>query len=289
MIVETTLTIGGIGLVCGGALALAARFLAVEEDPRVMEVEEILPGSNCGGCGYAGCADYAKAIVMDGAPVNMCAPGGAETLEKLAHYMGVDAVAAEEQVAFVLCGGDSTNAPRRFDYNGVADCAAAHAVDGGDKLCRYGCLGYGSCARVCPVGAIEITANNLAVVHPDICIGCGACVSACPRTLIKMVPAHRNVHVVCSSKDKGALVRKQCKVGCIGCRACTKLVEDDAITMDGFLAVVDYSKPIEDDRAVQKCPGNCMRDEGTLPEQETTVGDTAATAPATKQQAASTA
>jgi len=258
MIVETTLTVGGIGLVCGASLALAAKFLAVTEDPRIEAVNELLPGANCGGCGFAGCADYAKAIVIDGAQVNLCAPGGEGILRLLAEYMGVEASAGVKNVALVLCGGDSTRAPRRFDYNGVADCTAAHAVDGGDKQCRYGCLGYGSCARSCPVGAIEITDASLAIVHPELCIGCGACVRTCPRQLIKMVPVNRTVHVICSNRDKGPVARKLCTVACIGCRACTKLVEDEAIKMDGFLAIVDYDKPIDDDAAVQKCPGKCM-------------------------------
>jgi electron transport complex protein RnfB len=258
MIVTTALTIGGLGLVCGAALALAARFLAVDEDPRIAEVTEILPGANCGGCGYAGCADYAKAIVIDGAPINLCAPGGAEVLSFLAHQMGVDAEAAERQVAMVLCSGDNEKAIRTFAYNGVADCAAAHAVGGGEKGCVYGCLGYGSCARVCPSGAIEITPKQIAVVHPDLCIGCGACVKVCPRTLIKMIPAQRTIHVLCRSKDRGPAVKKVCSVGCIGCTLCTKLAPDEAITMDGALAVVDYSKPLDTDAVIEKCPSKCI-------------------------------
>lgn len=258
MIWVTASAIGGIGLVCGIALALAARFLAVEEDPRVERVIDILPGVNCGGCGYAGCADYARAVVLEGAEINLCTAGGEEVLHKLAAFMGVEAVQSERKVAIVLCGGSDDKAGRRFVYNGIADCTSAQAVDGGDKVCRYGCLGYGSCARVCPVGAIEITAGRLAVVHPDICIGCGACVKACPRNLIKMVPANRTIHVLCSSKDKGPVVKKACQVGCIGCRVCTKLCEDDAITMDGFLAVVDYNKDLGNEKTVEKCPGHCI-------------------------------
>jgi electron transport complex protein RnfB len=257
-IVITPAAIGAIGLVCGIALALAARFLAVEEDPRIEAVENLLPGANCGGCGYAGCADYAKAIVVDGTAINLCAPGGGEVLEKLAHLMGQDAVAATRMVAIVLCGGDSDKAPRKAAYNGVADCTAAHSVGGGDKLCAHGCLGYGSCARVCPAGAIEITDKNLAVVHPDLCISCEACVKACPRSLIKMVPESHKIHVLCSSKDKGPVVKKACQVGCIGCTVCTKLAPDSAITMEGFLAVVDYTKTLETETVIEKCPGHCI-------------------------------
>ena len=256
MIVATTLAIGGLGLACGTALALAARFLSVTEDPRVAEITELLPGANCGGCGFAGCADYAKAIVVDDAAINLCAPGGAEILEKLAAVLGKTAQAAERKVAIVLCGGTVEQAARRSSYNGVADCAAAHTVAGGDKACRYGCLGYGSCARACPVGAIELR-DGVALVHPDICIGCGACVKTCPRGLVAMVPAARTIHVLCRSRDRGPAVKKACKVGCIGCTLCTKLAKD-SIRMDGFLAVVDYTVPLEDDKVVEKCPANCI-------------------------------
>jgi len=256
-LVTTASAIGGVGLVCAVALALAARFLGVEEDQRIEEVVDLLPGANCGGCGFAGCADYAKAMVIEGAAINLCAPCGAETLQALSELLGRKAEATEKEVAIVLCGGNATSAPRRSAYNGVADCAAAHAVGGGDKVCQYGCLGYGSCARVCPSGAIELV-DGLATVHPDLCIGCGACVRTCPRHLIKMVPATRVVHVLCSSRAKGPVVKKACTVGCIGCSICTKLAEDNAIRMEGPLAVVDYSKQFDHPEIAEKCPGHCI-------------------------------
>lgn len=256
-VVTTTLAIGGVGAVCGTALALAAKFLHVDEDPRIQQVEEALPGANCGGCGFAGCADYAKAIVIDGAEINLCSAGGGATLKALSEIMGVEASAAEKKVAIVLCGGDKDKAPRKFAYNGVADCAAANTTYGGDKKCPYGCLGYGSCSRVCPVGAIEIR-NGLAVVHPDLCIGCGACVNACPRGLIKLVPASRTIHVLCSSRDKGPAVKKACSVGCIGCAKCTKVADNEAIKMDGPLAVVDYTKELTNEETVESCPSKCI-------------------------------
>lgn len=256
-ILITAVVIGGMGLICGLALAIAAKFLAVEEDPRIEQAVNLLPGANCGGCGFAGCADYAKSIIVDGAEINLCAPGGAAVLEALSKMMGVTASASEKKVAIVLCGGNSDNAPRKFAYNGVADCSAANAVGGGDKKCSYGCLGYGSCTRACPSGAIEI-ANNLAIVHPDLCIGCSACVKTCPRHIISMVPAHRNIHVLCSSKDKGPDVKKACSVGCIGCTICTKLADNESIKMNGFLAVVDYTKDLTNEQVIEKCPGKCI-------------------------------
>lgn len=252
------LVIGATGLICGAVLAAAARFFAVHEDPRIEEVTGLLPGINCGGCGFAGCADYAKAIVTQSAPLNLCAPGGSDVVQKVSAFMGVDAAAQEKRVAIILCGGDDAQAVRKFRYNGLADCVAAAAVGGGDKLCGYGCLGYGSCARICPVDAIEITPGRLAKVHPDVCIGCGQCVKTCPRHIIKMAPATRSIHVLCSSKDKGPVVKKACKVGCIACTVCTKLAPDGAIKMEGALAVVDYSKPLETETVIEKCPGHCI-------------------------------
>ena len=256
-ILITAAAVAGIGAVCGIALALAAKYLAVKEDPRIAEVTDLLPSANCGGCGFAGCADYAKAVVVDDVDISLCAPGGQTVIDALADYLGKTAEAAERKVAMVMCGGDSDNAPRKFLYNGVADCGAAHAIGGGDKSCRYGCLGYGSCSRICPVNAIEITDKNIAVIHPDLCIGCGACVRTCPRQLIKMVPESKNIHVMCSSKDRGPVVKKACKVGCIGCTVCTKFA-DGAINMEGALAIVDYSKPLDNEAVVEKCPGKCI-------------------------------
>jgi electron transport complex protein RnfB len=255
-ILITSGAIGGVGLACGTALALAAKFLAVKEDPRVEAMQEILPGANCGGCGFAGCADYAKAVVLDGAAITLCAPGGAEVLEKMAAAMGMEATAEEKKVAVVMCAGSSQKAPRKHLYNGVADCNAAATVAGGDKLCSYGCLGYGSCARVCPAGAIAFK-DSLAIVHPDLCISCGACVSACPRDIIKMVPISKTIHVLCSSKDKGPVVKKGCSVGCIGCRMCLKLA-GESFEMDGFLALRNYDLPVESEVIVEKCPGKCI-------------------------------
>jgi Na+-translocating ferredoxin:NAD+ oxidoreductase RNF subunit RnfB len=258
MILTTAFAIGSMGLACGAALALAARFLAIKQDPRVEQAVEILPGVNCGGCGYAGCTEYARAVVVEGEDIRLCAPGAADVINKLAALLEMDADVSERKVAVVMCGGDSSHAPRRFAYNGVSDCRAAHALNGGDKTCRYGCLGYGSCARACPTGAIQINAANLAVVHPILCISCGACVRTCPRSLIRLVPISRTIHVLCSSGDKGAAVKKACKVGCIGCAKCTKVVQHEAITMQGSLAVVDYSKELTNEHVIEECPAHTI-------------------------------
>ena len=257
IILQSFAWIGLIGLVIGASLAVAAKYLAVNEDPRISEVNELLPAANCGGCGYAGCADYAKAIVMHNADITLCAPGGGECVDAIAACMGVTAAAVEKMTAIVLCCGDDEKAQRRFAYNGISDCAAAHATAGGDKSCTWGCLGYGSCGRVCPVNAITFT-NGLAKINKDICIACGKCIAVCPRKLIKLVPIAAEIHVLCSSKDKGPVVKKACSTGCIGCRLCTKFGDEGAIVMDGFLAVVDYSVPLTKTEVIEKCPAKCI-------------------------------
>ncbi len=258
IVLQSFLWIGLIGMVIGASLAVAAKYLAVREDPRIGGVTELLPGANCGGCGYAGCADYARAVVMAGADITLCAPGGPECVAALAGFLGMTAGSVEKKTAVVLCCGDDEAARRRFAYNGIADCAAAHATAGGEKTCTYGCLGYGSCGRVCPVNAIVIE-KGLARVRKDLCIACGKCVAACPRALIRLVPAAASIHVLCSSKDKGPVVKQACETGCIGCRLCTKFGDEGAFVMDGFLARVDYSVPVTREEVIEKCPAKCIR------------------------------
>jgi len=257
LILKSFTWIGAIGLIIGASLAVAARYLAVKEDPRIGGVNDLLPAANCGGCGYAGCADYAKAIVMDDAEINLCSPGGSECVSAIAAFMGVAATAAEKMTALVLCCGDDERARRRFAYNGISDCGAAHATAGGDKSCTWGCLGYGSCGRVCPVNAISFE-NGLAKVDKELCIACGKCLPACPRKLIKLVPAAAKIHVMCSSPEKGPVVKKACSTGCIGCRLCTKFGDEGAFVMDGFLARVDYSIPVTNEEVMEKCPSKCI-------------------------------
>jgi len=174
-------------------------------------------------------------------------------MQALAAYLGLDPIVTERQVAIVLCNGDDQTAIRKFRYNGIADCAAAALVGGGDKACGYGCLGLGSCARICPTDAIEITRAHMAIVHPELCIGCGQCVKVCPRKIIRLVPENRTIHVLCRSKDRGSVVKKNCVVGCIACTLCIRAA-GDAIRMEGALAVVDYSRELTNEETIAKCP-----------------------------------
>ena len=262
-ILMPVLVLGAIGFLCALILAIAARFLHVFEDPRIEKVTSLLPGANCGGCGYAGCADYAKAIVEKNVPANLCRPCRPEAAKEIADLMGVEAKTAEKMVAIVLCNGGDVRSRRASMYNGLAECSSADMVSGSGKVCRFGCLGYGNCARICPVNAIRMMPDsNLALVDADRCISCGLCVKACPRKLIRMVPASHHVHILCSNRDRGILTRKACEVGCIACQKCVKACNGQGIHMEGNLAVADYTAPLSPD-LVNVCPQKTINQRGT--------------------------
>lgn len=229
-----------IGALAGVLIGLAAKFFQVKSDPKIQLVLELLPGANCGGCGKAGCADFAKAVVNGELTPGKCAVCSREVVATIARTLGIEMGNEVRQKAVVLCGGDRNQVRQHILYNGILDCVSASLVAGGPKGCSYGCLGMGSCARSCPFGAIEII-NNLAVVHPELCVGCGTCVAVCPRNLIKLVPVDAKVHVYCSSPEKGPLKKQYCNVPCIGCRKCMKVAGDGQIEPKGFRLEINYS------------------------------------------------
>ena len=241
------------------ALGFAAKKFAVEVDPRELAAVEVLPGANCGACGFPGCAGYAKALVAGTVDLNQCPPGGADVVAKLARILGVEASATARQLAVVLCQGDNRKAQLKYQYLGMQDCMAAQRIVEGPKVCPGGCLGLGSCQRVCPFDAIEMTADGLAVISREKCTGCRKCLAVCPRNVIRMTPYEATVHVLCNSHDKGALVRKYCQVGCIGCHICQKTVTG-AYKLENILAEVVLGHDDEAAEAVVKCPTKCIRD-----------------------------
>jgi electron transport complex protein RnfB len=248
-----------VGLLLGMIIGVAARFFAVESDPRIEEVEGMLPGANCGGCGFAGCSDFAKAVVGGRAEPTGCPVCPALAATRIASFLGIAAGERQKKVAVVLCGGDDRVAKAGVQYNGILDCRSANLVNGGPKACKHGCLGFGSCARVCPFGAIEIR-HGLAIVHSELCTGCGKCVASCPRSLIQLVPAVATVHVYCHSPEKGPVKKTFCTVSCIGCRKCVKNAGEGQMVIDGFLARVNYENPPPEEIVAKTgCPTGCLR------------------------------
>ncbi len=246
-----------LGLAGGVILVLASKFMAVYEDPRIAQITECLAGANCGGCGYAGCADYAKAIVENGAPTFKCAPGGDKAADAINTIMGNATDDRPSLRATVICAGGE-NCGKRFDYQGIQTCAAAASIAGGPSACAYGCLGLGDCTRACKFDAIHVI-NGVAVVDRKKCTGCTACTVTCPRHVIQMKPIAPQPAVKCSNKDKGPLVNKTCKVGCIACGMCVRNCPNQAIFLKDNVAVIDYTKCNGCGTCVSKCPKKAIQ------------------------------
>ena len=253
-IVVAALVVGFVGLFIGFFLGISGEKFKVEVDEKESAVLEVLPGNNCGGCGYAGCSGLAAAIAKGEAPVNQCPVGGAPVAAKIGEIMGVAADEGEKKVAFVKCAGDCEKANNDYEYTGLTDCAAlAFVPNGGPKTCNYECLGGGTCVKACPFDAIHVV-DGVAVVDKEACKACGKCVAACPKHLIELVPYSASHLVRCSSKDKGKDVMAACSVGCIGCHLCEKNCEYDAVHVEDNIAYIDQSKCVGCGKCAEKCP-----------------------------------
>lgn len=247
------LILGMCGVAAGVLLTAAAKVFYVEVDERIEKISASLPQANCGACGYAGCADYADAIITKGAPTNLCRPGGSEAAGKIAEVLGIKAAEVVRMTAIVHCNGDCNATQPAFDFDGVQSCKAAKRFYGGNGMCKYGCLGYGDCAAVCEHDAIRIE-NGVAKVIPALCGACGQCASACPNHLISIKPAAKKTDVLCSSAANGKATKLACKNGCIGCKMCEKKCPSGAITVTDFHAVIDYDKCTCCGECVSVCP-----------------------------------
>ena len=253
-IIISGLAVGGTGILIGFILGIFGEKFKVEVDEREEAILEVLPGNNCGGCGYAGCSGLAAAIAKGEAPVNQCPVGGAPVAAKVGAIMGVEAGSGEHKVAFVKCAGTCDVAANKYHYVGEMDCRRAAMVAGrGEKACSYGCLGLGSCVEVCQFGALSIQ-NGVAKVDRDKCVACGQCVATCPNHVIDLIPYSSAYAVQCSSKDKGKAVMEVCQSGCIGCGLCVRQCEFGAVTLEDNIAVIDGTKCQGCGKCAEKCP-----------------------------------
>lgn len=258
-IIIAVVAVAIISLIIGVMLSLAEKIFHVEINEKEVAIRDELPGSNCGGCGYAGCDACAKAITNGEAPASACPVGGKPVAEKIAKIMGEELGEMKRMVAYVKCDGTSEKRQIDYQYIGVDSCVYAAKMPGSSPYaCKFGCLGYGSCAKVCDQKAIRII-NNKAVVDESLCIACGKCVKICPHELIDLVPADSKYRVQCSSLAKGVTVKNACTAGCLGCGVCKKVCPNDAIIFENNIPVIDYKKCTQCGTCAEKCPRDIIK------------------------------
>ena len=265
IIIWTIAVVTVLGLVLALVLYLVAQKFKVQEDPRIDEVEKVMPGANCGGCGFAGCRAFAEAAVK--APNldnNFCPVGGNDTMAKVAAILGYEVTEKAPMVAVVRCNGNCEARPKVNQYDGYPSCYVKSLLYTGDTGCSFGCLGCGDCVEACQFGALSMDpATGLPVVDESKCTACGACVKACPKAVIELRnkgPRGMRVYVSCINKDKGAVARKACKAACIGCMKCTKVCPHDAIVVENNVAYIDFAKCKLCRKCVQECPTGAIHD-----------------------------
>lgn len=257
LLIQSAAILGGLGLAVGLMLIFASKKFKVDTNPLVEEIISVLPGANCGACGYAGCADFANRVVNENAPITGCPVGGFEVAKDIGGILGQDVSESEKQYPFIMCHG-GLNCVDRFDYVGFEDCKAVLILSDGEKGCSYGCMGRGTCVRACPFDALSIGEDRLPHVNKNLCTSCGLCIASCPNNVLVFAKESERVHVRCVSHDKGKTVKEVCKVGCIGCKICEKNCPEQAITVTDFIAVIDQDKCTACGICVDKCPQNTI-------------------------------
>ncbi len=264
----------GFGAAFGVALAAVAKRFHVPVNPLVERVREALPSANCGACGFAGCTAYAEALVLrPEVPANLCAPGRGPVAKAVAELTGKEMGAVTDRMVVMRCSGTSAYAREESVYSGISTCAAASLVFGGPKACKNGCLGLGDCVRACPFDALFLADDGIARVKPDKCTGCGICVPACPKELFQLYPRSHRIELSCVAKEKGAIVRGTCMVGCILCRKCVSKCPAGAITWDGRTIQIDHETciaygPSCNEACVDICPSTILHRLGQSPHPE---------------------
>lgn len=260
------LCVAAIALFFGILLAVASRIFSVTQDQKLEQVRKLLPGSNCGGCGYAGCDTFARELCLGSTHPNACAGMTAENAGELSKLLGFDNPSdhTKRPRAFVICKGNEQLAKMKYIYEGIEDCSAETQLGGGRKECLYGCLGLGNCIKKCPQEALYLD-GGVARVRRDLCTGCGACVSACPKKLIRLIPVTTKYMVACGSCDKGVVTKERCAVGCIGCGICKKNCPEGAITVENGLASINPTLCVGCGLCAEKCPRKIIYKLALLP------------------------
>lgn len=273
MMLITIISLGAIGAVGSLILFFASKRFEVKEDPRIGQVQEALPGANCGGCGYPGCGGFASACVKaDSLDGLLCPVGGAPVMANIASILGLEAAESEPKVAVVRCNGNCDARPKVNQYDGATSCAIASNLYGGESDCSFGCLGLGDCVAACSFDAIHINPETgLPEVDEDLCTACGGCVKACPKSIIelrKKGPKSRRVFVSCMNKDKGGIAKKACLNACIGCSLCLKECNFGAITVENNLSYIDPVKCRLCRKCVSVCPTGAIHAVNFPPKKE---------------------
>lgn len=254
-ILDSALVLGGVGLFFGFLIAMANKKFQVWEDPRIDDVEELLPSTNCGACGQPGCRAFAEAVVSGKEQPSGCTVMGAEDVADVASYLGVDAGESNKRVARLLCAGGKAQAVQNSDYDGLESCKAAAAVAGGGKGCTWGCLGLADCEKSCLLDAIYMNDDLLPVVIPERCTACNDCVIACPKDLFELMPVQQNLIVQCKNLLKGDAAEDLCKVACNTCNRCVADSEPGVIDLIDNLAVINYEmNELTNPKAIERCP-----------------------------------
>jgi Na+-translocating ferredoxin:NAD+ oxidoreductase subunit B len=255
----TIISLSMLGAVAAVVLYFVAQRFKVYEDPWIDLVEAELPAANCGGCGYAGCRNFAETLIkaetFDGLH---CPVGGNETMARIAGLLGREAIARESRIAVLRCNGTCGHTPRINHWDGAHSCIIASSFYSGETGCSYGCHGFGDCVLVCSFDALHLDpVSGLPVVDDQKCTSCGACVKACPRQLFelrKRWKGDKKIYVACMNEDKGGVARKSCAVACIGCSKCFKVCPHEAITMKNNLAFIDSDKCKLCRKCIPECP-----------------------------------
>jgi RnfABCDGE-type electron transport complex B subunit len=250
--------VSAIGLICAVMLTVASKVMAVEEDERASLIRDVLPGANCGACGFAGCDGYAEALAGGDTKPNLCVPGSDAVSKQISDILGVEYAEVVERVAVCQCGGSEGIGSQKMEYSGIKTCAAAKTLYGGANACRYGCIGYGDCANVCPNGAICIE-GGIARINTRLCTGCGLCARTCPNGIITTLADSVTTVVTCRSREKGAVVRQKCSNGCIACQRCVRECTAEAISVVDNLAVIDYEKCSGCGHCAEVCTTKCIK------------------------------